>query len=369
MYGHGLLSQFGLDDNFLHLNHGSFGSLPNPVRSAYNAITEEVERNPDLFIRRHLGNRTREVRRLLATHIGALEDESSTAFSQIKRNVAALGDLPARPILSEFILLFPETHASILDRFTEHIRVLKAKAMNKTIRITALFDTIVSTPGVLMPWKAMVQICNAEGVMSIVDAAHSLGQEKDIKLSDTQPDFWVGNCSKWLYAKRGSGVMNQHLVPNNLPLGLGWFEPVEGIKTMSHFASEFYSLDFRAEIGGEERIITYCHNLAVEGGRCIAEILKTEVMEMSEAPQELIGTMVNVLLPLTNILPSPEVMRALDNKLFERRAYAVIYYHNGSWWTRISAQVYNQLLEISDFEEFGNILIGLCEELGDEFGA
>ncbi|KAG6815855.1 hypothetical protein H0H87_010746, partial [Tephrocybe sp. NHM501043] len=199
----------------------SFGSVPHSVCAAYNTITEEVERNPDLFIRRHLGKRVREVRQRLAAHLGAHEDEcvlvpnvthgitlilrslpwvvgediliyTSTAFSQIKRNIAAVGDLPACPFLSEFTLLFPETHASILNRFARHIRALKAKARTRTTRIVALFDSIVSTPGVLMPWKAMVQLCNAEGVTSIVDAAHSLGQEANIDLSNTRPDFWVG---------------------------------------------------------------------------------------------------------------------------------------------------------------------------------
>lgn len=54
---------------------GSFGSLPNVVREAYNTISEEVERNPDLFIRRRLGERVCEVRRRLAGLLGAHEDE------------------------------------------------------------------------------------------------------------------------------------------------------------------------------------------------------------------------------------------------------------------------------------------------------
>jgi len=238
-----------------------------------------------------------------------------------------------------------------------------------------------------MPWKAMVKICNAEGVTSIVDAAHSLGQEKILNLSETQPDFWVGNCSKWLYAKRGSGVLyvskkNQQLVPRNFPVGLGWFEPAGGMNTMSGFAAEFHwngsidvalaltvnaGLDFRTEIGGEERIIDYCHNLAIEGGKRVAEILGTEVMEMPQAPGELVGNMVNVLLPhLSNVKPSLEVASTFDHKMFEeRRAYAVAYHHNDRWWLRISAQVYNQ---ISDFEKLGIIMLAVCEEMRSEFG-
>lgn len=103
-----------------------------------------------------------------------------------------VGAVPISPKLSEFSLDLPESHASILSRFTQHIRVVKATAASKTIRIVALFDSVASTPGVMMPWKAMVKICHAEGVTSIVDAAHSLGQEPMINLSEIEPDFWIG---------------------------------------------------------------------------------------------------------------------------------------------------------------------------------
>ncbi|KAG6897231.1 hypothetical protein C0992_003335, partial [Termitomyces sp. T32_za158] len=131
----------------------------------------------------------------------------STAFGQIKRNVLMTGGLPNSPTLSEFSLKFPETHMSILNRFTQHIRHVKAATTSETVRIVALFDSVVSTPGVIMPWKAMVKICHEERVTSIVDAAHSLGQEFGFNLSEIRPDFWIGNCSKWLYAKRGSAVL------------------------------------------------------------------------------------------------------------------------------------------------------------------
>ncbi|KAG6915160.1 hypothetical protein DXG01_012955 [Tephrocybe rancida] len=358
----------------------SFGSLPNPVRSAYNTISEEVEKNPDLFIRRHLGGKVRQVRQRLAAHLVAHEDEcvlvpnvthgitlvlrsfpwvagediliyTSTAFSQIKHNISAVGGLPAGPALSEFLLLFPETHTSILDRFAKHISTIKASATAKPPRIVAVFDTIVSTPGVLMPWKAMVNICRAEGVTSIVDAAHSLGQEAIVNLSEIQPDFWIGARHNFFFdsmvlltlsirtAASGS-TPKEDLLFCMFHEGNGSFDVALALTINA-------ALDFRERIGGEERIIDYCHNLALVGGRRVAEILGTEVMEMPEAPGELIGTMVNVLLPLPSALkPSPDVTRAFDHKLFEeRKAYA-----------------------ISDFEDFANVMLVVCKELRDAFG-
>ncbi|ESK85204.1 aminotransferase family protein [Moniliophthora roreri MCA 2997] len=408
MFGHSILSDFMLAPEFINLNHGSFGALPHTIQKVYNTVTEEVERNPDHFIRRKLGIHVAEVQKRLAALVGAGEDEcvvipnvthgifvilrsmawsegdvlvhTPTAFPPIQRNVNTLpGVNQDLPKLSSFHLAFPESHASILERFQTHIRALKRGGS----KVVALFDSIVSCPGVIMPWKQMVRICREEGVISIVDAAHSLGQERNIDLNDVQPDFWVANCSKWLYAKRGSGLLyvpkrNQHLISHNLPAGLRWLEPDAGKHTLSAFASEFHwngstdvalaltigpALDYRASLGGEDRIIQYCHNLAVNGGRRLAEILNTEVMDTNG---ELTGCMANVRLPLsTQILSSPDIAREFDRQLFEvHGVYASIYRHNDKWWARVSAQIYN---EISDFEKLGRVLLEICPDLEARF--
>ena len=54
---------------------GSFGCLPRPVYEAHNKITEEVEQNPDLFVRRKLAARAKTTRQKLATFLNAEEDE------------------------------------------------------------------------------------------------------------------------------------------------------------------------------------------------------------------------------------------------------------------------------------------------------
>lgn len=37
----------------------------------------------------------------------------------------------------------------------------------------------------------MVQVCKEEGVMSVIDAAHSIGQELNLDLNKADPDFWI----------------------------------------------------------------------------------------------------------------------------------------------------------------------------------
>jgi selenocysteine lyase/cysteine desulfurase len=58
-------------------------------------------------------------------------------------------------------------------------------------RVVAIIDSIISNPGILLPWKEMVQVCKEEGVMSVIDAAHSIGQELNLDLNKADPDFWI----------------------------------------------------------------------------------------------------------------------------------------------------------------------------------
>ena len=61
----------------------------------------------------------------------------------------------------------------------------------KKPKILAVIDSVVANPAAYMPWKEMVAICRDEGVLSLVDAAHSLGQEVNLNLSEIKPDFWI----------------------------------------------------------------------------------------------------------------------------------------------------------------------------------
>jgi len=85
-------------------------------------------------------------------------------------------------------LNFPTTQSKIIDAFKDHLRAHPASSNKKRV---AIIDSIVSNPGVLLPWKEMVQICKEEDVWSVVDAAHSIGQEVDLDLEAAKPDFWV----------------------------------------------------------------------------------------------------------------------------------------------------------------------------------
>jgi len=59
------------------------------------------------------------------------------------------------------------------------------------LKIVAIIDSIISNPAAYLPWKEMVALCRKRGILTVIDAAHSVGQEPDINLSEAGPDFWV----------------------------------------------------------------------------------------------------------------------------------------------------------------------------------
>ena len=80
------------------------------------------------------------------------------------------------------------TRSNILEAFKSHLHAHPASPNKKRV---AVIDSIISNPGVLLPWKEMVEICKEEDVWSVIDAAHSIGQEVDLDLGKADPDFWV----------------------------------------------------------------------------------------------------------------------------------------------------------------------------------
>jgi selenocysteine lyase/cysteine desulfurase len=85
-------------------------------------------------------------------------------------------------------LVYPTTPSKVVAQFRDHLRRLPR---TKDQKVVAIIDSISSMPAILLPWKEMVQVCKEEGVMSLIDASHSIGQELNIDLGKADPDFWI----------------------------------------------------------------------------------------------------------------------------------------------------------------------------------
>lgn len=116
---------------------------------------------------------------------------ANVAFGTVDRAVQNLGSLSPLPIISTVELELPASHTSIVEQFRAHLLSVKKTPGPPGRKIVAVFDSILSSPGMLMPWQKMAAVCKEEGIWSVVDAAHSIGHELDIDLTKAAPDFWV----------------------------------------------------------------------------------------------------------------------------------------------------------------------------------
>ncbi|KAJ6601260.1 pyridoxal phosphate-dependent transferase [Mycena vulgaris] len=410
-FGHAMLQYFAFDPEYTNLNHGAYGYPPLPVVEACRVLDAEAEASPDRWMRFGYLPRLTAVRQRIAATIGAKaeecvlvpnashgvstvlrniewqKDDTIVAFNTTYNSVAStaryISDTPPHPVVSELTLVFPTTPSQVVAQFRDHLRHLPRKEDQK---VFAIIDSIISMPAILLPWKEIVQVCKEEGVMSVVDAAHSIGQELNLDLSKADPDFWISNCHKWLYAKRSCAVLyvplrNQHLIKSTFPTSAAYLSPAE--RTSSYFVDQFdwiatidfvpylsvaTALDFRQWLGGEDRINKYCRELAAQGSKRLAQMLGTSGMVLAPTG-EMTLNMVNIHLPLPpNLKPKAHVLKKMREKMIlERKISAPIFFiQETGWWVRCSAQVWN---EIGDFEKLGEVLVAVCAEVVHELRA
>ncbi|CAG8976406.1 hypothetical protein HYALB_00008531 [Hymenoscyphus albidus] len=301
-----------------------------------------------------------------------------------------MGPLRARSVVLEY----PVEDEEVVRRFREMVEVVRSEGLNVKI---AMFDTVLTFPGVRMPWEELVGACRELGVLSLIDGAHGIGHIDLKHLGKVSPDFFISNCHKWLYTPRGCAVFyvpfrNQHLIRTCLPTSHGYRPPSEPNTSLiqkSDFVMLFefvatigYSpyccipaaLKFRNEIcSGEEAIRSYSWNLASKGGTRVAEILGTETMvNQSGSMNKCCFT--NVRLPLTFKADGEPIGKGEFSIHYASRigvlvnavafqefdTYLQIGLHRGVLWVRLSGQIY---LEFEDFEWIGVKLEDLCRRI------
>ncbi|KAH2225415.1 hypothetical protein KXV58_000169 [Aspergillus fumigatus] len=374
---------------------GSFGTYPVAVQTALRHFQSQVEARPDPFIRHIQPQLIDEARRAVASLLNVPTNEcvfvknASTGVNTVLRNlVFKQGDVlvyfdtvygavektlvsltETTPLqLRKVQYQFPISHDELVRKFLEV--VASATAEGLTVRV-AVFDTIVSLPGVRFPFERLIEACRAEGILSVVDGAHGIGQIP-LDLGALQPDFFTTNC-------------------HNSGSGKSAFEELfEFVATTDDTAYLCVpaALKFRSQVcGGEDRIYAYLEKLAMEAGDIVAAALGTEVMQEpglkpGEVSQLRRCAMATVRLPFAvsgseqdpktasarltlQAAQAAEVAGEIQKALVRDYGTFVPVFARGGWlWTRLSAQVY---LEKSDFEWLAGVLNELCNKLVKKF--
>ncbi|KAL4887840.1 pyridoxal phosphate-dependent transferase [Aspergillus ambiguus] len=438
-FGAPMKEQFLIDPSYRNLNHGSFGTQPRDVQSTQQALQVLSEQKTDVFIRQtqpqllteartaiadylnvprntvvFVKNATTGVNTILHNLIPAFASSDvilyfDTVYGAVERGLCWLTE--SRPVqLHKIHYTLPKRHDAIVQLFVDAIRDVRGSG--RTPRL-AVFDTIVSNPGVRFPFEDLVRLCRQEAVLSLVDAAHGVGHIP-LDLGVLQPDFLTSNCHKWLYTPRSSAILYvapQHhaAIRSTLPASWGFIPhpgapagvprpgpPPSGSTAFETLFEHVATTDdtaylcvpaalrFRRDVcGGEAAIQEYLERLANEGAEVVARSLRTEVMTepgLREGERSALRAcgMANVRLPFvidetrsgrsdseggdaTVTAAQADRIASLirDSLLRDFDTFVPVFRHGDYLWTRISAQVY---LDRSDFEWLGRVLSDVCTQ-------
>ncbi|KAL7935766.1 PLP-dependent transferase [Trichoderma chlorosporum] len=416
---------FMFKPGFIHLNQGSYGGYPRPVRDALRSVQDAVQAEPDSFVRYTFPQKVDEIRELIANHMhAASKDEivlipnATTALNTVLRNLKyEPGDMIAyiegtygaiektvdylvetTPVESVRVPFDPtkDDDDTLLRAFRSVLQEHQGR-----IRL-AIFDTIMSMPGLRMPFERLAEACREFGVLSAIDGAHGIGMI-DLDLEKLGADFLTTNCHKWLFVPHTCAILyvalkNQHLMRSSIPTSHG-FQPLPEILQSKQYLSPYEppafknpfvfqfsytgtidngpplcipaAMSFRKDIcGGEEAIQAYCRGLARDGEKRAVEILETRTLPMTEEKRVAFA---NVQLPLKfstfaeaqeDSIPLTDIPKVinfiLEHLAQDYNTFVNIAFISGSLWARFSAQIY---LELKDFEYGANALKELCQRV------
>lgn len=215
-----MLKHWMFDPAYKNLNHGSFGAHPIPVKDAQRAFMDLADVQPDPYIRKQHAEYLDTAREAVAKILNAQRDECvfvknattgvatvlynlafqpgealiyfEPVYGAVEKGVVSLQEhtsLQSRKVPFQF----PIPEDELVGRFREVIRQTREEGLK--VR-ASVFDAIVSNPGVRFPFERITAICREEGILSIIDAAHGVGNIH-LDMEKLQPDFFVSNCHKY----------------------------------------------------------------------------------------------------------------------------------------------------------------------------
>jgi isopenicillin-N epimerase len=386
-FGRSWRGEWMLEEGATYLNHGTVGSPPRRVLAAQQAIRDEIERHPSRFLLRELAEvrvggpraeppRVRVAAAEVAARFGVPGDELVFVDNTTSGVNAVLRSFPFAP--GDEILLTDLGYGAMgnIARFVARRRGATVReavvpfpgatpagalaaieaALGPATRL-ALIDHITSESALLLPIVEIAALCRERGVALLVDGAHAPGAiELDIPAIGA--DYYVANLHKWAWTPRPCGILwaaparRGDLHPAEISWGLdqGWTTEFDllGTRDPSAWLAAPAALDYLEEVGAAA-VREWNHRLAWDGAHHLAERWQVEL----DTPRTMIGPMATLPLPDRFGGTREDAARLRDALLFEDAIEAQIHARDGRLWTRVAAQVYN---DMDDFDRFGEAI-------------
>lgn len=276
----GIRAQFRTG-NLINLNNGAVSPQPLPVEEAFFNYYRIANDTPSIFLRRALDSRRELSRQKLARLAGCPEDEIAINRNATEALVTIIMGLPLKQgdevVLSKFdypsmlnawrireqregiklVWANPEAagadNASVVDdyvsRFTHKTRV---------VHITHM----INWTGRLVPAQDIVAAARRQGIVTIVDAAHTLAHVP-FSITELNCDYLGASLHKWLCAPFGSGMIyvkkeNIRGLPSLFPTEPELFDSIKkyeelGTRNFAVEAAVGEAVDFHQHIGGRRK--------------------------------------------------------------------------------------------------------------------
>lgn len=392
---------FYLDESFVFLNHGSYGSVPKTIEEKRHNLQLEMEKCPDIWFRYTSFDLWNKNRVCLAKFLRisdenlVLVENATDGINAVLKSINLEGSrdailaqeftYPAILNAIDYISKYrfkenshipvynvpcsypiPNTQ-SILDKYDQMCQeIIEIKKFN--IKLVVL-DHIASASATLFPVDKIIAILRKwerkqnDKIKILIDGAHSIGQI-EINLSELDCDYYVSNLHKWFLAPRGCAflyfrdVNDKNLLnPNIISHGYkkdatrNFFERATRDST-SWFVIEDCINFYENILGGIKTIHTYTSKLLDDAVDMLTTAWGTQPLEM---PKEFEAPYMRVI-HLPKLKPfSSKAMDDLNGLSYELFIYvfknfqiiAVFPVLGDKLVCRISAYVYNSLEDYS----------------------
>lgn len=214
-----------VDAGIRFLNHGSFGSVPEPIRRACEGWRARVEARPIEMLARRLPELLPERRRRVAEFLGTHPDRTGFVTNATAGCNCALASIDWRAgdrvlflnhgynAVRQCIHHHAVSRGAVLDVVDIPWPAPSAASVMSTVlgavrpstRLLVL-DQVTSPTALVLPVQEIVRGAREAGVMTLVDGAHAPGMIP-LDVDSIDADWWCGNLHKWCYAPKGCAVI------------------------------------------------------------------------------------------------------------------------------------------------------------------
>ena len=369
---------WGLEEDRVFLNHGSFGATPTAIREEQRTWQDLMENEPVRFFEDLMPGILQTTREKLASFLSCDADDLAlveNATSGVNTVLRSLQFAPGDEIL------VPD-HAYQACRNTIDFVAQRWGAKVVTVNIPfpindpqqavdaimggvtdqtrlAMIDTVTSPTGLLMPFEQLVSMLEGRGVEVMLDAAHGIGMVP-LNLNELGASYTTSNCHKWLCAPKGSAFLHvrkdKQAAIHPLTISHGMTFPLgdttrfrhefdwTGTRDMSAHCALPAAIDHLADVveGGWPSIMEHNHELALQGRDILCEALGLE----KPCPDEMVACIATLILPSENKsggipLHEPDPLHVILSEKYGIQIPVWSWPSPQGRFIRISAQLYN----------------------------